>query len=327
MVTHQPFVDLSLSLPRASPAESTLLQEYRAMTQGSFHRSMGILGGNYLGEDRSHPSSSMGRPAIRLLDCVRLFVQEEELEEVECEYCCIDYLQERLSAHSGSEVQRVVDVLQQWKASGLWSHGRYNSWDETVTEELLSDASDAWTHTIEENADSVRASVSKHLFLSRLPPALCLHINRRVQNEITGHMMKLTQHVSFPLILDLSQFMSTELAKSAAVVSPPSVDIGSLTAEMTAEGNSAQKLSPYFLYSLKAVVVHSGSADEGHYATYALVEEPVSTERGPLDSVAGWVYFSDTLVRPVNVTDVLQAQAYLLFYEQQPQQQRLTSIN
>lgn len=56
-------------------------------------------------------------------------------------------------------------------------------------------------------------------------------------------------------------------------------------------------------YLLVSVVVHSGSADGGHYYAYAKREN--------------WYCFNDENVTKVNLTTVLKAQAYMLFYKQE----------
>lgn len=59
-------------------------------------------------------------------------------------------------------------------------------------------------------------------------------------------------------------------------------------------------------YQLRSVIVHHGSADSGHYATYSLVDE---------SSKRSWMYFSDERVVEADEAQVLASQAYMLFYE------------
>lgn len=57
-------------------------------------------------------------------------------------------------------------------------------------------------------------------------------------------------------------------------------------------------------YVLKAVITHQGSENSGHYMTYALVSKR-------------WYIFSDHLVSEVHLKEVMQSQAFMLFYEEE----------
>lgn len=84
-------------------------------------------------------------------------------------------------------------------------------------------------------------------------------------------------------------------------------------------------------YDLRAVIVHQGSADNGHYTAFRKLESgeegPASTEAAAGLGVAqqalrgrggareeDWVDISDETVKRVSVRDVLASQAYMLFY-------------
>uniref|UniRef100_A0A8D0L2J6 ubiquitinyl hydrolase 1 n=1 Tax=Sphenodon punctatus TaxID=8508 RepID=A0A8D0L2J6_SPHPU len=83
------------------------------------------------------------------------------------------------------------------------------------------------------------------------------------------------------------------------------------------------------LYSLYGIVEHSGSMRGGHYAAYVKVRVPSKkllehiasnkSVQGLKESVGAssgqWVYVSDIHVQMVPESRVLNAQAYLLFYE------------
>lgn len=97
------------------------------------------------------------------------------------------------------------------------------------------------------------------------------------------------------------------------------------------------------MYSLCGVVEHSGSLHSGHYTAYCRLSKPSSFFQAKFKSLtqlleaiqhmwtqneaqakhrdheqprkARWFYISDCHVSEVNEQRVLQAQAYLLFYE------------
>ncbi len=59
-------------------------------------------------------------------------------------------------------------------------------------------------------------------------------------------------------------------------------------------------------YKLYGVLVHSGTMTGGHYFAYTKIEEQKEDH---------WFYFSDTNFKEVSLRTVLNAQAYILFYE------------
>lgn len=59
-------------------------------------------------------------------------------------------------------------------------------------------------------------------------------------------------------------------------------------------------------YSLRAVIVHQGGANFAHYVTYR-------------ENAGNWYFCSDEHVRTCTLNEVLQGEAYLLFYEKNPE--------
>lgn len=73
-----------------------------------------------------------------------------------------------------------------------------------------------------------------------------------------------------------------------------------------------------FKYILQSVIVHHGSADGGHYTTYrrlSTLDRSVATQGLLSDRINAWVHVSDDEVVPVTVDEVLNSEAYLLFYQ------------
>ena len=67
---------------------------------------------------------------------------------------------------------------------------------------------------------------------------------------------------------------------------------------------------PGNMYRLVAVVVHLGDINSGHFVTYRRAPSTIG-QRFP----ERWLYTSDTLVRKASVTEVMDANAYMMFYE------------
>lgn len=73
------------------------------------------------------------------------------------------------------------------------------------------------------------------------------------------------------------------------------------------------------VYDLLSVVVHVGELETGHYTSYCRVGDQVSLHFfhgscNVLTFVFQWFKFNDHKVELASLSDVLGAQAYLLFY-------------
>ncbi|XP_012144488.1 ubiquitin specific protease 16/45 isoform X2 [Megachile rotundata] len=158
---------------------------------------------------------------------------------------------------------------------------------------------------------------TKQYLISRVPAVLILHLKRFQAQRID--FRKVTRHVSFPTLLDLSPICKNHKKPR--------------------------------IYALYGVVEHSGTIHGGHYVAYvksrlplkpddprwsflppkdpqdmqensyssssdSKTEETTSTLPTIIEPPPGkWYYVSDSRVSEVDETTVLQSQAYLLFYE------------
>ncbi|KAL7574245.1 hypothetical protein ACA910_012500 [Epithemia clementina (nom. ined.)] len=159
----------------------------------------------------------------------------------------------------------------------------------------------------------LRRDASKCLFLTRLPPVLCLHVQRRYYDAQTARLSKTTQPVLFDEYLNVAPYCAyTTSLSSNGPGSPgcfqkhraaaPSWIAGSPTTAIT--GPSAHiGTQRQIYYRLMAVLEHFGGANSGHYVCY---------RRSPTGE---WWYVSDNIVRQVSWQRVRQCQAYMLFYE------------
>ncbi|XP_048386802.1 ubiquitin carboxyl-terminal hydrolase 45 isoform X3 [Stegostoma tigrinum] len=157
------------------------------------------------------------------------------------------------------------------------------------------------SHSAEKKSEHVYTNARKQMLISAIPPILSFHLKRFHQTGLS--LRKINRHVDFPLVLDLAPFCS--------------FDCRNVGVENRA------------LYSLYGVVEHSGSMRGGHYTAYVQVRaanKKVSEHIPGNKNVPGvrdagapsrqWVYVNDTHVQAVPEARVLNAQAYLLFYEQ-----------
>ncbi|EDQ92397.1 uncharacterized protein MONBRDRAFT_22039 [Monosiga brevicollis MX1] len=144
----------------------------------------------------------------------------------------------------------------------------------------------------------VAREASKQLLIELPPTVLTLHLKRFEQHGT--RLSKSSRHVSFPLVLDIAPFCSTEC--SMTVYSGKECGVR---------------------YELRSVVVHQGRLTGGHYVAYVRTDMEASTKdtaaaQGPSQtsgSPSSWYCVSDASVRKVAEKEVLAAEAYILFYE------------
>ncbi|KAM3959632.1 LOW QUALITY PROTEIN: ubiquitin specific protease 16/45 [Aphomia sociella] len=179
---------------------------------------------------------------------------------------------------------------------------------------------------------TVYTNATKRFLVSSPPAILILHL-KRFQIGPRCMFRKMSKHVDFPTVLDLAPFCAMDKLKKL-----PNV----------ARGQNE------LLYSLYGVVEHSGGMHGGHYVAYVKVRPAVragaprwgflpKSGNTPAAAAAGgdadseselsgyesgeapaaaadapagkWYYVSDSMVTEVSEDKVLNAQAYLLFYE------------
>ncbi|CAA6667658.1 unnamed protein product [Spirodela intermedia] len=188
------------------------------------------------------------------------------------------------------------------------------------------------------------SNASKRLVIARCPKILCVHLQRAAMG-LSGEMIKVQGHVSFPLVLDLFPFTAAakdvELGTSGETIleraekHQASAFVGHhlgmqqwLRAlpcldnlnggDFSGESHTEMAPSSSSILRLISVVEHYGGSGGGHYAVYRkLTVDP--HEAGPMVWTQGqpsqWFYISDHRVSPVSEEAVLGAEASLLFYE------------
>ncbi|VDP87705.1 unnamed protein product [Echinostoma caproni] len=154
----------------------------------------------------------------------------------------------------------------------------------------------------------------------------CTHI---LKSWIGRQREKVGCHVSFPLILDLSNYMLTSTNQSECtrshthaasyhvdgVVNQPGSQTTSLSGTESAlvsanppddDSKPNHSMPRRFLYHLTGVIVHHGRGfQSGHYTAYCLNDQPEC-----------WLNCNDANVTLCDFSEVAAAQAYLLFYSE-----------
>lgn len=118
--------------------------------------------------------------------------------------------------------------------------------------------------------------------MKNLPTVCCFHL-KRFEQSLKIHK-KISTHISFPEILDMSPFMSNRINKEQGD-------------EIDADRNpDSQK---YFLF---AVVNHHGTLESGHYTSFIRLTEDQ------------WFDCDDHIIKKSTIEDVTKSEGYLLFY-------------
>ncbi|KAF3545600.1 hypothetical protein DY000_02009115 [Brassica cretica] len=143
--------------------------------------------------------------------------------------------------------------------------------------------------------------ILKQLTIARFPKLLCIQVQRASLNMF-GESVKLSGQIAFPLVLDLSLF------------SPSSIGLNIEKNDMSQYLNpEASSRNHGGMYRLVTVVEHFGMTGSGHYTVYRSVRV-ASQEEEDCEELR-WFSISDSEVGRVSESDVLGAEASLLFYE------------
>jgi len=197
---------------------------------------------------------------------------------------------------------------------------------------------------------SNKNQLQKKSTIARMPPLLCLHLNR-----LDGRLRKFSDVVKFDAELDLYAYTTYAIgsfsSKSNHRHTNNECDIFRLQYGLDPCPSSVVHTGPNLLlppekqyndrwrqdslsktikYNLVAVIVHSGNAITGHYIAYRkrltnnIIQdaqgydnfiEDLLKQASKSQQVEQWVYISDDQVTFVKESEVLTKQAYCLYYE------------
>nr|CAB3453875.1 unnamed protein product [Digitaria exilis] len=135
-----------------------------------------------------------------------------------------------------------------------------------------------------EDETKVFRAAMRRILISKAPPVLTINLNRFSQDS-HGRYKKLKGHVRFKEMLDIQPFMDPRCK----------------------ENNNTT-------YRLVSVVEHMGTMTGGHYVAYVRAAKIGGRQQQNRGSQS-WFYASDGHVRETSLEDVLNCEAYILFYE------------
>ncbi|TMX03591.1 hypothetical protein EJD97_015705 [Solanum chilense] len=131
----------------------------------------------------------------------------------------------------------------------------------------------------------VERDATKRILIDKAPPILTIHL-KRFSQDARGRLSKLSGHVNFRDTIDLTTFVDPRCLQKEA-----------------------------YKYRLLGVVEHSGTMRGGHYVAYIRGGPKIAGKDKDAEDYV-WYYASDAYVREVPLEEVLQSEAYILFYEE-----------
>nr|KYP67809.1 Ubiquitin carboxyl-terminal hydrolase 27 [Cajanus cajan] len=141
------------------------------------------------------------RVGCTLVDCLKQFIGAEHVENYHCSHCWHNAAIKYLSVMEGNEVE--LEKLRRCSDPEICDCQKMYNLDKLPW-------SNRFSHTL------------KQLSIARCPRILCIQL-KRVYMNVLGDLVKLQGHLSFPLILDVSSFMTTRLG-----VKTQDIDVQSL---------------------------------------------------------------------------------------------------
>ncbi|KAF9917165.1 hypothetical protein BX616_001769 [Lobosporangium transversale] len=133
----------------------------------------------------------------------------------------------------------------------------------------------------------------KRACIKELPQNLILHLKRFDYDMDTMRRIKINDHFEFPMRLDMEPYTLDYLARKEQVQEGGSASPS--TQPISGNSNAAA-----FQYNLVGVLVHTGTADSGHYYSYIK-----DRERNSFGSEnERWYFFNDSRVEEFDPSDI-----------------------
>lgn len=130
----------------------------------------------------------------------------------------------------------------------------------------------------------------KRTCIKRLPPTVVLHLKRFEFDFDTMQKQKLNDRLEFPRNINFKPFTKEGLGGVGSKQRMDAEEDGK-----AAEEKEEEHPDEYYEYELSGVLVHTGSADRGHY--YSFIKERLTEEEQQQGKNPAWFEFNDTFVR------------------------------
>ncbi|CAF0896263.1 unnamed protein product [Brachionus calyciflorus] len=160
------------------------------------------------------------------------------------------------------------------------------------------------------NLPQNKKGIVKRQAIAKLPDCLCVQIQRNSWSDSNYEMIKKTNYVQFPLSIKID----SNSGAASNTFSLRQVGIGGLLGgranlnnkEKSPERKPALNIENF--YELRSAVVHYGNALSGHFVVFRRLLQN-------LGSKEDWLQISDSDVKKVKQTNLLNSNVYMLFYD------------
>ena len=254
---------------------------------------------NLEGEDSSNETKSSVENLTSLMNDLDISTDTVDLDNTDfgrdtLDACLAQFCKEEIL--TGDNQFSCINCARQTSDNNSLNISCARSTDSSMSEEENSEDSSS-----DEKIKPVLRDAKCRYFLSTLPPILVVHLKRFTQDH-KGFLIKDRRHINYPLELDLDKFT------------------------VSGSGNK---------YKLFGVVDHSGTLHRGHYTAYVRkrdtsLDESFKDPSIPLEELINllgsvnaeksgdldkWYFCNDERISETTLKRVLNADAYLLFYE------------
>lgn len=141
-----------------------------------------------------------------------------------------------------------------------------------------------------------KVNTLKRCCIKRMPNILFLVLKRFEFDFDSMQKVKVNDYCEFPIDLDMSPYSQQELAKQDLI---KLMDEKNLTVDDLNEDQmhilNRKVPENYYKYKLKGIVVHYGTAEQGHY--YSFIQDRENKNQG-------WFEFNDTIVKEFDPTEI-----------------------
>ncbi|GBB94677.1 hypothetical protein RclHR1_00240025 [Rhizophagus clarus] len=244
------------------------------------------------------PSGLLSVPLDVLL---KSYAGTDFIDEYNCPHCS---LVETLAA-----IEKALEVGKNELAKGKLEEDRQII-KKALATDVDTDISDLLQVTI---LAHVKNTASKVTMFAKLPDIFSIHFSRSIYYQ-SGFTFKNSCKVKFPESIDMMKYISRGYLvnmPSEPMSAPPSPIVSSPMSSPILAGIGASCKEDEIpsggienIYKLKSVIVHQGDHRSGHFITYRRKEGSDT-----------WWRLSDEYVEEVKLKQVLNEEAYMLFYE------------
>ncbi|KAI9011856.1 hypothetical protein CLU79DRAFT_771614 [Phycomyces nitens] len=248
--------------------------------------------------------------------CLEQFISMEYLSDASCRKCSLINAVHEMSVEAESLSQKLMTITDTLAMEKIQAHVDHldkicRTLESRLNSNIVDDVQEVVPASVNVPRTVSRAS-SKQVMIAKPPKILCLHINRSSFHP-SGMIVKNPCQVKFPEYLSLAAYSTTNTLNTQ-----PQLPISSLDEAV---------LGPR--YRLMSIIVHFGSHNSGHFIAFKRQISPVAcncsqcTDRPSepcLEAQDGWYRVSDESVKPTTLQNVLQANPYMLLYEELDQE-------